>query len=150
MCLIIDANVVHKVFPEPHQDFEPVHRALVSRRARLAYGGELRREYVQIGWFRRLLLRLDQMGSARKVPDSPVDAETERLATGRLCRSDDPHVIALARVGRVRLLCSDDADLCLDFRDPALISGPRGNIYRRREHADLLRAHCEPGVPADG
>ncbi|MFZ3213208.1 MAG: right-handed parallel beta-helix repeat-containing protein [Terriglobales bacterium] len=97
-----------------------MHRALMDGRARMAYGGELTREYRKIEWFRRLLLRLDQQGSARQVADSDVDAETDRLRRGGACRSDDPHIIALARVGGIRLLCSEDHALGTDFVDPNL------------------------------
>jgi len=143
MCLIIDANVVHKIFPEPTADFAPVHKAVVGGRARIVYGGELTREYQQMRHFHRLLLRLDQQGGARQVADSEVDAETARLHDAGLCASDDQHIVALARVSRVRLLCSEDDALTTDFRNPALLSHPRGSVYRRASHAHLIRRHCQ-------
>ena len=92
--------------------------------------------------FHRFLLRLDQAGKARQVANSEVDAETQRLAVGNFCVSDDPHIIALARVGTVRLLCSDDEDLATDFTNKDLIGNPRGSVYKRAEHAHLLDKHC--------
>lgn len=142
MCLIIDANVVSLIFPNPSLDFLPVHRALVTGKARLVYGGQLTREYAAVKSFRRFLLLLDQRGSARQVPDTKVDEETERLRTAGVCKSNDHHVMALARVGGVRLLCSNDQDLSDDFKDVALLSRPPGSVYRRAEHAHLVRKHC--------
>jgi len=146
MCLIIDVNVVHKFFPAPSEDFKPIHEAIDEGRAKLVYGGELTREYRKTTAFRRFLFRLDQQGRARQVADSKVDAETKRLVEGGFCVSDDPHIIALALVGRVRLLCSEDEKLATDFTNPALLQNPRGNVYKRAEHAHLLQKHC--GKPA--
>jgi hypothetical protein len=126
MCLIIDANVVHKVFPTPSEDLGPVLKAIFEGRARVVYGGELSREYQRTDAFRRFLLRLDQQGSARQVADAKVDAETRRLVESGACVSDDPHIIALAIVGAVRLLCSEDDDLATDFTNPALLRKPQG------------------------
>ena len=142
MCLIIDANVVHKVFPHPTSDFAPVHSAVVGGGARIVYGGKLTREYEKMTSFRRYLLRLDQQGRARQVPDAKVDAETARVACAGRCVSDDPHIIALALVGQVRLLCSEDADLETDFTNTALLRKPRGNVYKRAAHAALITKHC--------
>jgi hypothetical protein len=142
MCLIIDVNVVHKFFPKPSEDLMPIHKAIAEGGAKLVYGGELTREYRRMDAFRRFLLRLDQQGRARQVADSTVDAETKRLAEGGFCVSDDPHIIALALVGAVRLLCSEDEALAADFTNPALLRNPQGNVYKRAEHAPLLRKHC--------
>jgi hypothetical protein len=142
MCLIIDANMVHKVFPKPSEDLTPVLKAISDGRARVVYGGELTREYRRTEAFRRFLLRLDQQGRARQVADSKVDAETKRLVEDGTCVSDDPHIIALAIVGAVRLLCSEDSDLATDFTNPALLRKPQGNVYKRAEHAPLIQKHC--------
>jgi len=142
MCLIIDANVVHKVFPRPTDDFLPVHTAIIDGCARIVYGGQLTREYERLMPFRRYLLRLDQQGRARQVPDARVDAETARLAGAGACASNDPHIIALALVGQVRLLCSEDDDLQTDFTNVALLGKPKGNVYKRARHAPLIKKHC--------
>lgn len=147
MCLIIDSNLVHAVFPLPSPAFSPVHNALLTGRARIVYGGQLTREYRQIRSFWRLLLQLDRQGRARQVSDNHVHAETERIRRSGLCCSDDAHILALARVGRVRLLCSEDNNLTTDFRNHRILANPRGNVYRRAEHAQLLRRHCSPRRP---
>jgi hypothetical protein len=142
MCLIIDANVVHKVFLHPTADFAPVERALTNGYARIVYGGKLTKEYLRIERFQRILLRLDQQGGARQVSDALVDAETKKVIQSGQCVSDDPHIIALALVGQVRLLCSEDGNLETDFTNSALVGRPKGNIYKRSEHAHLIKKHC--------
>lgn len=145
MCLIIDTDTIHRVFPTPCNDYAPIFRALNEKRARLVYGGQLKRDYEKTH-FRRLLLRLDQQGSARQVPDAEVDAQAKQLVESKVCRSNDQHILALAIVGRVRLLCTMDNDLAADFRNPLILNAPRGNIYRRGADAGrLLRRHCHGG-----
>ena len=53
-------------------------------------------------------------------------------------RSDDPHVLALARATGVRLLYTGDADLIADFKDKAFLDRPRGKIYSGAANANLL------------
>jgi hypothetical protein len=143
MCLILDTDIIHKVFPNPAEDFEPVHEALTSGKAKLVYGGELGREYQRMVQFRRFLLRLDQQGVAKKFPDTIVDAKAENLRQEGRCQSNDPHILALAIVSGVRLLCSEDEALGSDFTNPRILAAPRGNVYKRAGHAHLIREHCQ-------
>ena len=148
MCLIIDANFVHHVHPTPDANGTPIRQALLTGRARLVYGGKLSQEYRDgPGEFRRWLVRLDQAGRARKVPDVDVNQVTEELVRARACVSDDPHIIGLARVSGARLLCSSDVALHTDFTNSLLLS-PKGSVYQRAEHRHLVDEHCHGVVPA--
>jgi len=142
MCLIIDANFIHRVYPLPDADGLPIERALVSHRARLVYGGELAREYGRMTDFRRRLVGLDRAGVARKIPDAAVDHLTKQLGNASAMVSDDPHIIALAQVSGARLLCSNDGDLHSDFTNHAFLNNPRGRVYQTANHAPLIKEHC--------
>jgi predicted nucleic acid-binding protein len=146
MCIIVDTNVVARVLFEPDDpDFHELHRMLVrgiGPRGHMVYGGRLRREYFMSDRVRRLLAVLRRAGRARAIPDTGVDAEEKQIRQLRICSSDDEHIIALARVGDVRLLCSDDKDLRDDFRDRRLIDKPRGKIYVRASQRTLMRHFC--------
>lgn len=144
MCLIIDCNTVHRIFPLPHADFAPLVAALQRGDAKLVCGGELKREYQRMENFWRYFISLDRQGRARLVNDSKVDQETTRQRQRNVCTSDDQHVIALAVVSGARLLCSGDNLLCDDFRNPRIVANPRGNIYRKPRHINLIRKHCHP------
>jgi len=91
---------------------------------------------------RRLLASLDRAGSAKQIPDSLVDSEERVVEALGVCKSDDPHVIALARAARVRLLCTLDENLQQDFRCKQLVDRPRGHIYKNSGHKHLLKTHC--------
>lgn len=145
MCLIIDANVACLVFNEsPDADYIPVSKWLYApnKDGRIVYGGRLRRELIRTAKVRRNLYVLNQAGRARLVPDNQVDAEESRVAGTGLCRSDDPHIIALARLSGARTLCSCDTALHVDFKNPKLIANPKGSVYQNSGHIALLR-HTE-------
>ena len=140
MCLIIDANFVHKVHPDSDVDGKPLIEAMFAGQARLVYGGRITQEYAPR--FRSWIRILDGAGRAHKEDDKEVEKATEILVNAGTCSSDDEHIIALAQVSGARLLCSCDQDLHTDFRDPQLISKPRGNVYQTARHRDLIRKHC--------
>ena len=143
MCLIIDANIASLVFSaEPHEDFQPIWDALQNGRAVAVHGGHLTVEYARLTRIRRLLLELGRRGALRKVEDGPVDLATADFAEQEI-RSDDSHILGLARVSRVRLLCSHDQDLHADFTNPALLR-PRGSVYQTSDHSPLISRHCRP------
>jgi len=148
VCLIVDNSVRDRVFFKPEdRDFQDLHSCLMGNGrpvVKIVYGGELRREYLRRKDMMEQLAALDRKGQAKIISDAEVDNETKAVKATGLCRSNDEHVIALARVGRVRLLCASDNDLKRDFRNKALIDEPRGKIYDRRSHDALLREFCTP------
>lgn len=135
MCVIVDANLASVVFGSPaHPDFAPVIDWLHGE-GRLVYGGQLTRELEKAGRVRKYLLELNRAGRALPYPDAALETEARRVR----CRSNDPHVIALARVSGARTLCSRDTLLHADFKDAKLVSSPRGMVYQSSSHRPLLR-----------
>ena len=142
VCVIVDANVACSVFKDPpDDDFLPVFEWLHNPKkdGHLVHGGLLTGELSGIDYVRRYLVRLNQAGRASVVPDDDLIPEQERVAAMGICKSEDVHIIALARTSGARTLCSHDTDLQHDFTNPQLISRPRGSVYQNRSHAHLLR-----------
>ena len=111
--------------------------------ARVAYGGRLKTELLKSATLRKALVLLDRAGRAIAVDDLEVERETKWVEDTGLCRSNDSHVIGLARAGNVRLLCSLDRDLHADFTNKSLIDNPRGKVYKNdAAHLPLLRRFC--------
>ncbi len=146
MCIIIDNNVVARVlFDANDAQFGQLHASIVLGAyppVVMVYGGGLKREYLRNSRVRRALVLLDRAGRARQEPDATVDNEELVLRHTSLLASDDPHILALARVARLRLLCSLDQALQQDFRNKRLIDAPRGRIYTRASHRKLLIEMC--------
>ena len=146
MCAIIDADVAHQVFganrPEAGAEF---FKWLNTGRGRLAVGGRLRAELRRTSaenWMQQAILA----GRITQIDDVEVEARTVELETQRLCKSNDPHVLALAQVSGARLLYSNDGNLARDFKSKRLVEFPRGKVYStdrgegrfQRSHKGLL------------
>lgn len=145
MCLIVDANIIHKVLKDGDPDFEPVRKRLFNLTgkgaiARMVYGGKLTQEYRRAGFLDTVIL-LDQAGHARPVNAEQIEAQIKLIR--HLCKADDEHIIALARAGNVRLLCSEDKGCAEDFINRQLIDKPQGKVYRYKRHRHLLAHFCK-------
>ena len=142
MCAILDANVVGQVFgttrPAAGQAF---FRWIDSGRGRLVVGGRLRRELDRSRAFQEWRLQAALAGRVTLLNDDAVDDRTRTLEQRNACRSDDPHIVAVAQVSGGRLLYTNDADLQADFGDKTLIDRPRGKVYSTRIHDDLTPTH---------
>ena len=152
MCAIVDANVAHEVFgagrPEAGRKF---FEWINDGSGRLVVGGKLFEELKKSSdGFRNLGQQLQLAGRMTIVNKSVINKRTDQLQTS--CRSDDPHVIALAQVSGARLLYSNDRALQRDFKNRKLIDSPKGSVYTtlmhkgyRDSHKDLLKRDlCRP------
>ena len=145
MCAILDANVAHEVFggdrPEAGGKF---FDWISSGTGRLVVGGRLLAELDQTvarTWLREAF----RAGRIRREDDNEVEIAEHSLRG--ICRSNDPHIIALGQVSGARLLYSNDRELQTDFKNKSLIDQPRGKIYSTRRtksygtsHQGLLRS----------
>jgi hypothetical protein len=145
MCVIVDVNVASRVLLRGDDpDYGALHNSLFGDKrpiARLAHGGKLTKEYLKNDRLRRVLVALSRAARTRLVADKIIESETRRVA--HLCTCNDKHVIALARAGGVRILCSDDRNLRMDFGSKILLDRPRGKVYRHPEHQSLLIRYCK-------
>lgn len=146
MCLIVDVNVAREVFGDTEEpNFAEVRKALFLSKSpvvRIVYGGLLREELLRVEEVRRALVVLDRAGRTRQIPDAEVAGEISAVEAIALCVSNDTHIIALARIAGVRLLCSRDQDLHTDFTNRKLIDNPRGKVYQNSSHKHLIKRFC--------
>jgi hypothetical protein len=142
MCIVIDANVAHQ-FSNASKDAVLVQEWVEAKPGRMATGGKNIRELSQHNWMRRWLVNLTRAGILTRIPDAVVDAEELRLTGTNVCRSDDPHIVALALKSGARILFSHDQALHQDFGNKDLIDKPRGSVYQSAAHKHLLDdANC--------
>lgn len=144
MCAIIDNNVRHEAFGEPEVQTAAGKFFIDwvnSGRGKLVVGGKLYAELAGYRnfnqWFRQAL----RLGNAISIDDSTVAAETDALASRSICKSNDAHVLALARVSGARLLFTNDQDLQDAFSNREIIRDPRGRVYTTRSHQNISRSH---------
>jgi hypothetical protein len=138
--IIVDANCAAETLSErPSPDFKPVLDAVIAGTNKLAIGGStLNKEYQKLKGVWRFIRILDQAGRTQLCSVSEVDREMELVKTKFNISSDDPHVLALARISGARILCSRDKALHGDFGNPGIINKPRGKVYQNATHARLL------------
>ena len=143
MCIIVDANRLGAFLADPAGDDAAPLRAWVDRGGRIVYstGGAFAREVGRRT--RDRLLTYVRAGQATLVPADRFADDERKLRNHPDLRSDDPHVLALARATGVRLLHTGDADLTADFRNKKFIDRPRGKVYSTAANAGLLAtARC--------
>ena len=138
MCVIIDASVAGLVFSSPHHpNFKPLWNWLENKDGRIVYGGYLVKELELVA--RRMLARLKQSGLALECPAKKVEQEETAVRKLKKCRSNDLHVVALARASGARVLCTNDHKLEADFKDLEIVPHPKGQIYKNPKHARMLK-----------
>ncbi len=160
MCFIIDANIVHEIFPKRFKgNMETWQKSseaggmilkwLNKGKGILVAEGKLLNEIERSGPYARDWIS-DGLQSGRLIqPDkSKVDDAEKRLIQEDVCKSNDAHVIALAQVSGARLLYSKDKDLQQDFKNNALIKN--GVVYpvarERKERQRILDTHLCAGA----
>ena len=142
MCAIIDNDVSHQVFGASPTEPGLLFRNWLGRSngGIIVAGGRLFRELIQNPNFRSFFEARQQAGRAIRIPDSVVDAAEADLQSVET-RSNDRHVLALARVSGARLLFTNDRALQDDFRNTRIVPGTRGRIYTTVQHADVRPTH---------
>ena len=143
MCAIVDANVLGEVFgSDPTEAGKYFYDWLDKRGGILVTGGtKFKAEADNNAIFARDLRERINSGRARQFPDEDVDAETVIVDAMNVCESDDQHILALARVSNTRILFTNDDALQNDFRNPNIISNPRGQIYTTAVRKEVQQVH---------
>lgn len=147
MCVVIDANKAGDFCNQSRPYLRTLLR-WVNAGGRVASGGHLERELFKVHSMKGLLLEWSRSGRLVRVPSARVSAREATLRP--VCRSDDPHVLAVAIEAKASIVVTEDKDLITDLRDRSLV-GQRRRIYKENSaspnrvdrHAALLaRSDC--------
>jgi hypothetical protein len=101
-------------------------KRVVGKRMCVCIGGRLTVELSRTK-LAKLLEEWVRSGQAMRCRDDEVSALEAELADET--ESDDPHIVALARLSGCRLLFTDDAALICDFKNTTLVS-PKGKVIK--------------------
>ena len=132
MCVIIDANMWSD-FLNKEKNMKPVHKWMESQKGKLVYSNHKAFQKELTKDQKTVLRRYYQAGKARLVPEKQVDETIKSLKENNTFRSNDIHILALAKARRVKVLCTKDTKLHYDFKH---ILG--GRIYQKEKHKNLL------------
>ena len=139
MCAIVDSNVAGSIFgdsPNRPEAARKFREYVDTGKLALVIGGKLKFELAKHEkfkiWYRDAVLS----SRVRNISDSDIDNEEAILIKSGNCRSNDQHVLALARITGSRLLNTNDQDLMDDFRDLNLskraTAGRHGGLHPTR------------------
>lgn len=132
---------------ENDKDYNKLQESIFSQiripSVNIVYGGELANEYIINHNVYQIVLSLERAGKAHQENFIDVSKETNIIIKNSTYKSDDEHILALARVSGARILASSDKDLKTDFKDKLLINKPRGKIYGSPTHGPLLNKLCK-------
>ena len=150
MCIIVDTNKLGDLLADPvSEDSGPIRDWLNRGKGSIVYSTDGRFAKEARGRARARLADYVRAGRATLIPGSWFSDDERNLKTRANLRSDDPHVLALARAAGVRLLYTADHDLISDFTDKRVIDRPRGKVYSGARNTALLTgsacARARPG-----
>ena len=139
MCIIVDTNKLGTFLADPpDDDSRPIHKWLKSGAGSIVYstGGRFAQEIQDRA--RTRLADYSRAGRAKHIDVSQFAHDERDLKARADLRSDDPHVLALARASGARLLYTADQNLISDFKNRRFIDGPRGKVYSGARNTSLL------------
>lgn len=145
MCAIIDANAAGLVFTSRTTETENESASkrffdwIDSGAGSLIAGGKLLDELDKVSNFQKWRKRAVSAGRIAILDENAVTQKAGQVAPR--CKSDDPHVIAVALISNARFLYSNDDDLQKDFRNSNLVNNPRGSVYSTRHSDDFTQNH---------
>lgn len=145
MCAILDANAAGLVFTSRTTGVENESASkrffdwIDSGAGSLIAGGKLLGELDKVSNFQKWRKRAVFAGRIRILDEDNVNQTASQVAPH--CKSDDPHVIAVALIGNARFLYSNDNDLQKDFKNPNLVNNPRGSVYSTRHGNNFTQNH---------
>ena len=127
MCLLIDTNQA-SAFNQPSEAMSVVVNWIADG-GRIVVGGKLTDELNRTR-FSKFLAELSRRGNLRSYTKSEVDDEIAKVSAMAL-ESDDPHVIALARLSGAKVAITNDNKLIADLKNQAICPGKRRAIRHR-------------------
>lgn len=157
MLIIVDTNVLHKVFnsKSPHfQEYKLVNKCITQCKGVMIYGGETFLEEYK-GFLRdmrnknrKLFIELNKKKKLRELSKDAVDkleAELYLIEEKKKKGFNDAHLIACCIIGKCKLICTDDSTADTYIKAPKFYPKPtmRPSIYRNAKHRHLLN-DCWP------
>lgn len=103
MCAILDANSFSNFRDQNNEDLEPVRNWVDKKNGKIIYSDteKFKNEWLK-GGMTEQMRTLEQAGKLRRIPFQEVEKKAEELKDK--IESDDPHIIALALIAKVKVL----------------------------------------------
>ena len=132
MCMILDSNRWID-FSNQKEDMKPIRKWLEKQNGKLVYSNY---EPIQkeLNYLKNNNLKAYyEAGKALFIPNEEVEKKVEEIKNKYQLRSNDIHILGLAKASNAKVLCTKDRKLHQDFKDII-----RGKIYQNKKHQHLL------------
>ena len=130
MCLILDASK-YGDFINPNNADMLLVKKWVEKKGKIVYSPTQKFESELTGEIRTQFEYYTEAGKIKRIDKKLVEDQQNNLPK---LKSNDPHIIALAKVAEVRLLVTGDKNLSKDFK--SIIR--QGKVYQNKKHTRLL------------
>ena len=144
MCVIIDTNMIKGfIKPKPTKDMKPLRQRIENKKIKLISpprGSTLLGEYKKINKTSEFLTEYSSQGFIKIIsPEKLKKAEQELKFNEKKYnikyKSNDFHILVLAKASNTKLLVTGDGDLEDDFKNSDIIGG---SIYKYKTQTHLL------------
>lgn len=125
MCIIIDSDCAHQLNLRK-EDAKPIIEWVEKRHGKIATGGKNAAELIKAG-LGQLLAEYRRSGRLHEYTSERILAQQKQI-DNKLLRSNDLHIVCLARISGCRLVFTRDNNLKHDLRNLSLV--PRRNSLR--------------------
>jgi len=133
MCIILDNNTWGD-FIKNKEDMKPIRKWLEQKNGKLVYSNHIRFQELSNN-SRRYLAEYYRQGKAHLIPHEKVEKEIEKInIQNDQLKSNDLHILGLAKASNTTVLCTKDRSLHTDFKQ--IIQN--GKIYKNKSHTHLL------------
>ena len=139
MCMILDVNMWSD-FLNQKETLKPVHKWLENQNGKLTYSDHKKLQKEMTKEYRLNLETYHQAGRTRFVPKKEVSKEISKIKKAHTLKSNDIHILGLAKASKAKVLCTKDKKLEQDFKNII----PKGKIYKNNTHGHLLNIDTCP------
>ena len=131
MCMILDSNRWID-FSNQKEDMKPIHKWLEKQNGKLVYSNY---EPIQkeLNYLNNNLKAYYAAGQALFIPSEEVEKKVEEIKNKYQPKSNDIHILGLAKASNAKVLCTKDKKLHQDFKNII-----KGRIYQNKNHQHLL------------
>ncbi len=124
--------------PYPDPDMEPIHNWLKKRNGKLVYSKQIMTDGGKSKKMTLFMKEKSDAGQAKRIDSAKVEKAIKAIKEISIekkytLKSNDIHILGLAKASDTKLLCSSDKKLHQDFKHII-----KGNIYQNKTHNELL------------
>ena len=144
MCCIVDNSVVGELVSRRTPRSKLFLKLQLARKIRIATCGELKKEYGKHQAAIDFFVRVRRNNLLDDIDDEQIDAEKDLVVKAAQPKSNDLHVLALARVSGARVIATDDRALQEDIGNKKLLDAPRGKVFSNENQRHLFSGrYCQ-------